>query len=178
MCRLGDQARRDHHGWMVDHTGRRGYDSDLTDAQWELVEPLLPPERGGREFGRPLTHPRREIVNAILYLAGRCSWRQLPGDLPPWATVYDYFATWKADGNRWVSEVLVPSDGRCLCLVRPTRSRRCATPATPPACTHRYACVLRKSGRAVRPPPAGLADPPRRRETTGLEKESSCHAPQ
>lgn len=85
---------------MSDHAGRRGYDSDLTDAQWELVEPLLPPERGGREFGRPLIHPRREIVNAILYMArAGCSWRQLPGDLPPWATVYDYFATWKADGT-------------------------------------------------------------------------------
>ncbi len=85
---------------MVDHAGRRGYDSDLTDAQWALVEPLLPPERGGRGFGRPLTHPRREIVNAILYLArAGCSWRQLPGDLPPWATVYDYFAAWKADGT-------------------------------------------------------------------------------
>ena len=51
---------------MSDHAGRRGYDSDLTDAQWELVEPLLPPERGGwgwgRGRGRPLTHPRREIV--------------------------------------------------------------------------------------------------------------------
>jgi len=37
---------------MSDHAGRRGYDSDLTDAQWELVEPLLPPERGGRGWGR------------------------------------------------------------------------------------------------------------------------------
>jgi len=85
---------------MSDHAGRRGYDSDLTDAQWELVEPLLPPERGGRGWGRPLTHPRREIVNAILYMARTgCSWRQLPGDLPPWATTYDYFATWKANGT-------------------------------------------------------------------------------
>jgi len=47
---------------MSDHAGPRGYDSDLTDAQWELVEPLLPPERGGRGWGRPLTHLRREIV--------------------------------------------------------------------------------------------------------------------
>jgi transposase len=55
--------------------------------------------RGGRGWGRPLTHPRREIVNAILYVArAGCSWRQLPGDLPPWATVYDYFAVWTADG--------------------------------------------------------------------------------
>ena len=85
---------------MVDHAGRRGYPSDVTDAQWRLIEPLLPPEQGGRGFGRPLTHPRREIVNAILYLArGGCSWRQLPGDFPPWQTVYDYFAAWRADGT-------------------------------------------------------------------------------
>ena len=49
-------------GGMGDHAGRRGYDSDITDAQWELVEPLLPPERGGRRWGHPLTHPRREIA--------------------------------------------------------------------------------------------------------------------
>jgi transposase len=85
---------------MSDHAGRHGYPSDLADAQWALVEPLLPPERGGRGWGRPLTHPRREIVNAILYVArAGCSWRQLPGDLPPWATVYDYFAAWRADGT-------------------------------------------------------------------------------
>jgi hypothetical protein len=79
----GILSKCDHVGRMSDHAGRRGYDSDLTDAQWELVEPLLPPERGGRGWGRPLTHPRREIVNAILYMArAGCSWRQLPGDLP------------------------------------------------------------------------------------------------
>jgi len=72
----------------------------LTDAQWALVEPLLPAPRGGREFGRPLKHSRREIVNAILYMARcGCSWRQLPGDLPPWGTVYDYFTAWTDDGT-------------------------------------------------------------------------------
>ncbi|MGH3566223.1 MAG: IS5 family transposase [Pseudonocardia sp.] len=72
----------------------------MTDAQWALVEPLLPPPQGGRGLGRPLIHPRREIVNAILWMArGGCSWRQLPGDLPPWATVYDHFAQWNADGT-------------------------------------------------------------------------------
>ncbi len=71
----------------------------MTDAQWELVSALLPPARANN-MGRPLKHPRREIVNAILYAARTgCSWRQLPGDLPPWATVYDYFATWRADGT-------------------------------------------------------------------------------
>jgi len=87
-------------GPVTDHDGRRGYPTDLADEQWALVEPVLPPERGGRGFGRPLKHPRREIVNAILYQArSGCSWRQLPGDLPHWATVYDYFASWCADGT-------------------------------------------------------------------------------
>jgi len=60
----------------------------------------LPPERDGRGWGRPLKHPHREIVNAILYQARTgCAWRLLPGDLPPWAAVYDYFAAWHADGT-------------------------------------------------------------------------------
>jgi len=85
---------------VADHPDRRGYPTDLTDEQWTLIEPLLPPERGGRGFGRPLKHPRREIVNAILYQARTgCAWRLLPGDLPPWATVYDYFAAWNRDGT-------------------------------------------------------------------------------
>ncbi len=73
------------------------YPSDLTDAQWELVEPLLSAPRPG---GRPESHPRREIVNAILYLVRTgCSWRQLPKDFAPWATVYWYFARWRSDGS-------------------------------------------------------------------------------
>lgn len=72
------------------------YPSDLTDQQWALVEPLLPPPRVG---GRPEKHPRRELVNAILYLVRTgCSWRQLPTDFPPWETVYWHFARWHAAG--------------------------------------------------------------------------------
>jgi transposase len=71
----------------------RHYPSDLTDAQWALVEPLLPPPRTG---GRPEKHPRREIVDAILYVVRTgCSWRQLPADFPPWQTVYWYFVRWE-----------------------------------------------------------------------------------
>jgi transposase len=69
------------------------YPSDLTDAEWELVEPLLP--RPG-EGGRPEKHPRRQVVDAILYVVRTgCSWRQLPTDFPPWQTVYWYFARWE-----------------------------------------------------------------------------------
>jgi transposase len=71
----------------------RCYPSDLTDAQWALVEPLLPAPNTG---GRPEKHPRRDIVDAILYVVRTgCAWRQLPVDFPPWQTVYWYFARWE-----------------------------------------------------------------------------------
>lgn len=76
---------------------KKRYPSDLTDAQWALVEPLLSAAKPG---GRPEKHPRRELVNAILYLVRTgCAWRQLPGDLPPWETVYWHFARWRDDGS-------------------------------------------------------------------------------
>jgi transposase len=72
---------------------RRRYPSDLTNEQWELIEPLLPPIKTG---GRPEKHPRRAIVDAILYVVRTgCSWRQLPADFPPWQTVYWYFGRWE-----------------------------------------------------------------------------------
>jgi transposase len=71
------------------------YPSDVTEAQWELVAPLLSAVGAG---GRPEAHPRREVVNAILYLVRTgCSWRQLPKDFPPWETVYWHFARWRDD---------------------------------------------------------------------------------
>ncbi|WP_188190421.1 IS5 family transposase [Nonomuraea sp. SYSU D8015] len=76
--------------------------SDLTDAQWELIEPLLPEPNTG---GRPEQHPRREIVNAVLYMVrSGCPWRYLPTDLPPWQTVYWYFQQW---GQAGVTETLL-----------------------------------------------------------------------
>jgi transposase len=74
-------------------TRRARYPSDLSDLQWELVEPLLPAPKTG---GRPEKHPRRTIVDAILYVVRTgCSWRQLPADFPPWETVYWYFTRWE-----------------------------------------------------------------------------------
>lgn len=62
------------------------YPSDLTNAQWALIEPLLPPPA---PTGRPQAHPRRDIIDAVLYVArAGGSWRQLPTDYPPWQTVY------------------------------------------------------------------------------------------
>jgi transposase len=77
----------------------RGYPSDLTDAQWQVIVPHLPVRApGGR--GRPRVWPLRAVIEAILYLdrAG-CAWRYLPAGFPPWQTVYGYFAAWRDDGT-------------------------------------------------------------------------------
>jgi transposase len=76
---------------------RRRYPTDLTDAQWAILEPLVPAVKPG---GRPARHARREIVDAMLYvLRGGISWRALPHEYPPWQTVYDYFRRWRDDGT-------------------------------------------------------------------------------
>jgi transposase len=75
---------------------QRVYPSDLTDEQWEIIEPMLPLIK---EPGRIPKHPFRDIVDAILYLdRSGCSWRQLPVDFPPWQTVYGWFRQWKTRG--------------------------------------------------------------------------------
>ncbi|WP_133150909.1 IS5 family transposase [Frankia canadensis] len=72
--------------------GRHRYPSDLSDSQWALIEPLLPPPAA---VGRPEKHDRRDLVDAILYVVrSGCAWRALPSDYPPWQTVYYYFALW------------------------------------------------------------------------------------
>jgi transposase len=79
-----------------DAVGRRAYPSDLSDAEWGLLDPLIPTAKPG---GRHEVHPRREIVNAIFYvLRSGCQWRMLPHDFPPWKTVYDDFRRWSHDG--------------------------------------------------------------------------------
>jgi len=76
---------------------RRAYPTDLTDAQWAILEPVVPAPKPG---GRPAKHPRREIVNAMLsVLRSGGAWRLLPHEFPPWQTVYDYFRTWRIDGT-------------------------------------------------------------------------------
>lgn len=72
------------------------YDSDLTDAQWQLIEPLFPKPSS---MGRPPT-PLRPLLNAILYLVkSGCPWRLLPKSFPPWKTVYHRFRKWCRDGT-------------------------------------------------------------------------------
>jgi len=78
---------------------RKPYPTDLTDEQWEMIEPLLPPART-RHGGRPRTTCLREVVNTVLYLNRTgCQWDMLPHDLLPKSTVYDYFAQWRDDGT-------------------------------------------------------------------------------
>ncbi|WP_422923161.1 IS5 family transposase [Singulisphaera sp. PoT] len=73
------------------------YPSDLTDAQWGLIEHQIPDGPGG---GRPRTTDMRHVVDAILYiLRTGCQWRYLPGDLPPKSTVWRYFDRWRSDGT-------------------------------------------------------------------------------
>jgi transposase len=75
---------------------RLRYETDLTDAEWAVVEPLMP---APRSCGRPRTWPLREIVNAIFYvLRGGIAWRLIPKDLPPRTTVYRWFALWRDTG--------------------------------------------------------------------------------
>ena len=76
---------------------RRRYPSDLSDAQWMRLAPMLPPAVPG---GRPRTHPTRDVMDALRYvLRGGIAWRALPHDYPPWQTVYHYFRTWRLDGT-------------------------------------------------------------------------------
>jgi transposase len=73
------------------------YSSDLTDAEWAVIAPRLPP---ASRLGRPRTVEVREVVNGILYLAtSGCQWRQLPKDFPPMTTVQRYFYRWRDDGT-------------------------------------------------------------------------------
>ncbi|MFE2584895.1 IS5 family transposase [Streptomyces sp. NPDC059378] len=109
---------------------RRPYPSDLSDARWELIEPVLVAwrfERRSRalDFGRPPEHELREIMNAILYVDRTgVQWRYLPHDFPPWETVYGYFAKWQKEG------VFAQLNGLLRELVRRRQGRN----AEPSAC--------------------------------------------
>lgn len=81
------------------HRARR-YPSDTTDAEWALLEPLLPaPACRARLGGRPEKHHRRDIVDALRYIADNgTKWRALPADFPPWKTVHGFFTRWSSAG--------------------------------------------------------------------------------
>lgn len=76
---------------------RKAYSTDLTDEQWAILEPLIPPAKHG---GRRREVDMREVLNTILYLNRTgCQWDMLPHDLLRKSTVYDYFAAWRDDGT-------------------------------------------------------------------------------
>jgi len=91
------------------------YASDLTDAQWALLAPLMPPPK---QTGRPRTTCLRDVFDAILYIATTgCQWRMLPNDFPPVSTVRGYFYAWRNDGlleemNRALVEAARLAEGR------------------------------------------------------------------
>ena len=73
------------------------YPSDLTDDEWSLVEPQIPPAKRG---GNKRTVDIREVMNGVMYvLSTGCQWRALPKDLPPKSTVHDYLILWSCDGT-------------------------------------------------------------------------------
>jgi len=76
------------------------YPSDLSDAQWSRLEPLLKESRGRRHAGgRPRKHELRRVVDALLYVVKTgCQWRQLPENFPPWKTVHEQFRWWRDSG--------------------------------------------------------------------------------
>ena len=76
---------------------RKRYSTDLTDKQWLLIEPHIPPAKDG---GRPRDTDMREVVNACLYISRTgCQWHLIPNDFPPKSTVFEYYARWAADGT-------------------------------------------------------------------------------
>jgi putative transposase len=75
------------------------YTSDLSDAQWQLIEPFFKPVP---KTGRPRQHAYREILNGIFYVIRTgCQWRNVPKDLPPWSVLYTYYRNWIRNGF-WV----------------------------------------------------------------------------
>src|SRR5438067_10341 len=73
------------------------YPSDLTDAEWQLIRPLIPPAKRG---GGKRTVNMREVVNGVMYiLSTGCQWRYIPKDLPPRSTVNGYFCLWGWNGT-------------------------------------------------------------------------------
>jgi len=76
---------------------RLRYPSDLTDEEWALISPRIPPAKRG---GNKRTVNLREIVNGLMYiLSTGCQWRAIPKDLPPRSTLHDYFDLWNWDGT-------------------------------------------------------------------------------
>ena len=84
---------------------RKHYPSDLTDEQWAIVEPMIPPAKQNAQGGRPRKVDLREVLHTLFYLnRSGCQWDMLPHDLLPKSTVYDSCAQWRDDGT-WTKMV-------------------------------------------------------------------------
>src|SRR4028118_2363681 len=80
----------------VETMTRKAYPCDVTDTEWQIIEPLLPE---AQDIGRPRQVKLRDLINGIFYvLPEGCSWRGLPHDLRPWQTVYNYYRHWQRLG--------------------------------------------------------------------------------
>lgn len=96
-------------------TSKLRYKTDLSDAEWAIIRPLIPPEKPG---GRPRSVDMREVLNAIFYLNKTgCSWEMLPKDFPPYSTVYYYHRRWQRRGvweeiNRRLRELVRQDVGK------------------------------------------------------------------
>jgi len=94
--------RRSRRMWTQENRGRYDrsklrYPSDLTEEEWALIAPLIPPAKPG---GNKRTVKEREVINGVMYiLSTGCQWAALPKDLPPCSTVNDYFLRWDYDGT-------------------------------------------------------------------------------
>ena|ERR1022692_1298367 len=116
---------------MSRSTGGRCYPSDMTDAEWAVIEPLLPvPGWLAGRGGSPGTYCRRDIVDAIRYLVHNgCVWRALPADLPRWRTVYGYVRTWDASGVTRSMHDELRRHARALAGRSTDRQQRSSTPS-------------------------------------------------
>ena len=105
---------------------RKRYSSDLTDEQWAIVEPLLPPAKSSPRGGRPRQVDMREVLNTLFYLdRSGCQWDMLPHALLPKSTAYDYFAQWRDDGT-WAKVVTALRERTRVAAGRdPTPSAAC-----------------------------------------------------
>ena len=121
--------------------------SDLTDAEWTVLEPLLPPPC---DRGTPRRWPLREVVNAILHvLRGSCPWRMLPKDLPPWRTAYRWFARLR-DAGTWENLNFALEQSSAFSVVMAGRERSGRSPgpsAAMPAQTCGFAWTAKACAR-------------------------------
>lgn len=119
---------------------RKAYPSDTSDEEWQLIMPHLPTQSGK---GRPRQHAWRDIIDAIFYvLKTGCQWASLPGDFPPWRTVYTYFYRWTWQGwwqqlNDTLSALARQLDGRDACPSAAVIDSQ-TVKSTPTACYHGY----------------------------------------